>query len=73
MTLIMIMTTISITTHSNTRVMRNTLSTYNYERETYGSSQHNNEDNSIEHEEVNEGLLCEEDETDTLFDDGLEQ
>ena len=48
-------------------------SSYNYEKEVHGSSQHDNENNSSEHEETNEGLLCEEDETDTLFDDGLEQ
>ena len=48
-------------------------SSYNYEGGIHESSQYNNEDNSGEHEETNEGLLCEEDETDTLFDDGLEQ
>ena len=48
-------------------------SSYNYEGGLHDSSQYNNEDDSREHEETNEGLLCEEDETDTLFDDGLEQ
>ncbi len=48
-------------------------SSYNYEGGIHESSQYNNEDNSGEHAETNEGLLCEEDETDTLFDDGLEQ
>ncbi len=48
-------------------------SSYNYEGGIHESSQYNNEDNSAEHGETYEGLLCEEDETATLFDDGLEQ
>jgi hypothetical protein len=48
-------------------------STDNYEGGIQESSQCNNEDNSTEHDETQEGLLCEEDETDTLFNDGLEQ
>ncbi len=69
MTLTMIMITISITTHNNTRAMRNTeYSSYNYEGGTQVSSQFNNEDNSTEHDETQGGLLCEEDEIDTLYD-----
>jgi flagellar biosynthesis/type III secretory pathway protein FliH len=48
-------------------------SSYNYEEGTQSSSQFNNEDDNIEHEGTQEGLLCEEDEIDTLYDDGLEQ
>jgi hypothetical protein len=46
---------------------------YNYEGDSRESSIQNKEDVSGEYEETNEGLLCEEDETDTVFDDGLEQ
>jgi hypothetical protein len=46
---------------------------YNYEGDTRQSSRQDKEDDSGEYEESNEGLLCEEDETDTVFDDGLEQ
>ena len=46
---------------------------YNYEGDSWEPSLQNKEDVSVEYEETNEGLLCEEDETDTVFDDGLEQ
>ncbi len=42
-------------------------------KEEFKNPQCNNEENSTEHDETQEGILCEEDETDTLFDDGLEQ
>ena len=46
---------------------------YNYEGGVHDQALQNNEDYRGEEEETNEGLLCEEDETDTVFDDGLEQ
>jgi hypothetical protein len=48
-------------------------SSYNYEGGVHEFSQYDKENNSIEQAETGESLLCEEDETGTLFDDGLEQ
>ncbi len=66
------MSTISIT-RKNTRVAMNEYSNYNYEGEKYESSQYNIEDSTVEQNEANEGLPCEEDDVDTFYDDGLKQ
>ncbi len=48
-------------------------SSYNYEGGIHESPQFNIKDNIVEQVETNEGLLCKEDEVDTLYDVGLEQ
>ncbi len=48
-------------------------SDYNYEGAPHESSQYNIEDSTVEQDETNEGLLCEENDACTLCDNGLKE